>query len=66
MYFESLSALLAMDGHGSFVWSAYAIAALVLASLVLSPLRKKRRFFLQQRQQLRREQGASPPSRAQS
>ena len=30
MYFESFEALLAMRGHGSYVWSAYGIAIAVL------------------------------------
>lgn len=30
MYFESFEALLAMGGHGSYVWSAYGIAITVL------------------------------------
>ena len=30
MYFESFEALLAMGGHGRYVWSAYGIAIAVL------------------------------------
>ena len=30
MYFESFEALLAMGGHGPYVWSAYGIAIAVL------------------------------------
>ena len=30
MYFESFDALLAMGGHGLYVWSAYGIAIAVL------------------------------------
>ena len=30
MYFESFEALLAMGGHGLYVWSAYGIAIAVL------------------------------------
>ena len=30
MYFESFEALLAMGGHGLYVWSAYSIAIAVL------------------------------------
>jgi heme exporter protein C len=43
MYFESLSAVLQMDGHGAYVWSAYAISLLVLALLMTLPLRRRRR-----------------------
>lgn len=59
MYFENFTALMHMDGHGVFVWSAYAITFVVLATLVISPMLKKRRFISQQRMQLRREQGPS-------
>ena len=62
MYFDSFTALMHMDGHGAFVWSAYAITFAVLITLVISPIMKKRRFIKQQRMQLRREQGA--PARA--
>ena len=31
MYFDTVQALLEMDGHGGFVWSAYLITLLVLA-----------------------------------
>ncbi len=47
MYFDSLHAALTMGGHGAFVWSAYAITLVVIALLLISPLRKSR--------QLRRE-----------
>ena len=58
MYFDSFTALMQMDGHGAFVWTAYAITFAVLITLVISPIMKKRRFIKQQRMQLRREQGA--------
>jgi heme exporter protein D len=47
MYFDSLSAVLTMDGHGAYVWSAYAISLLVLALLVRAPLRRQRSFLRQ-------------------
>lgn len=59
MYFENFNALMHMDGHGIFVWSAYAITFIVLLTLVVGPMMKKRRFIKQQRMQLRREQGPS-------
>lgn len=49
MQFDSLSAMWEMGGHGPFVWSAYAIAAITLISLVVAPLQKRRRFFDEQR-----------------
>ena len=55
MYFENIAALIAMDGHGVFVWSAYAITAAVMISLIVSPLQRKRRLLIDIRTQLRRE-----------
>jgi heme exporter protein D len=43
MYFDSWQQVLLMDGHGGFVWSAYAITVLVLAALVRGPLLRRRR-----------------------
>lgn len=45
MQFDSLAALWEMNGHGPFVWSAYAIAAATLIALVWLPLRRQRRFY---------------------
>lgn len=60
MYFESLAAALTMDGHGAFVWSAYAITLLVLAAILIAPWRRQRRLLRQLSGQLRREAGAPP------
>ena len=35
----SLSEFFAMGGHGGFIWSAYAIAVVVIGGLVISSLR---------------------------
>ncbi len=45
MYFDSLGAALSMDGHGAYVWSAYAISLLVLVLLVRAPRRRQRAFL---------------------
>ncbi len=58
MYFDSFGALLAMDGHGGFVWSAYLITLLVIAALLLLPLRRQRTVLRQIGGELRRRQGA--------
>ncbi len=43
MYFESFEALLAMGGHGRYVWSAYGIAiAVLLWNQLVLKLSKKR------------------------
>ena len=43
MYFDSLAQLWHMDGHGPYVWGAYAIVLLVLIGLVRAPLARRRR-----------------------
>ena len=45
MYFESVGALLAMDGHGPYVWSAYGITMLVLLVLIVAPRVRQRRLM---------------------
>ena len=54
MYFDSLSALLSMDGHGAFVWSAYAVGAFVVAALVVGPMRRRKNLERQIRGEIRR------------
>ena len=56
MYFADFPALLAMDGHGAFVWAAVIISVLVMSSQIATPILRSRRFFAQQRMQLRRQQ----------
>lgn len=56
LQFDSFADFMAMGGHGVFVWSVYAATAVVLISLALAPLRKKRRFFIEQAMILRRQQ----------
>lgn len=48
-----MAGFLAMGGYGAYVWSAYALTALVLAGNVLVPWLRYRR--------LRRALGASAP-----
>ena len=55
MYFDSLGALLVMDGHGPYVWAAYGITLLVLALVLAAPGRRQRRLLREVRGQLRRE-----------
>ncbi len=54
MFFESFSQLLAMEGHGPYVWSAYAITLVTLIALVAQPLAAKRRQLRELRGFLRR------------
>jgi len=56
MYFDSFSAAIAMDGHGGFVWAAYAVTAVVLVLLVTVPMRRRRRQVLELADGFRRDQ----------
>ena len=56
MYFDSVSAALAMDGHGAFVWSAYGICLLVLVFIVVAPRRRQRNFLRQLAAEQKRQQ----------
>lgn len=49
--FESIADFIAMNGHGSYVWSAYAITFAVLIFLLVSPLMQKKAFVKQQQKQ---------------
>lgn len=59
MYFADFAQLWHMDGHGPFVWSAYAIVLVVLIGLVRAPLVRRRRVLERVRSRLR---AALPPS----
>jgi heme exporter protein D len=58
MYFDSLHALLTMDGHGAYVWTAYGVTVAVIAATLFAPLRRRRQFLLQLRGELKRTRGA--------
>ncbi len=45
MYFQDMDSLVHMDGHGAFVWAAYAIAVAVIALMVAAPARRRRRLL---------------------
>ncbi|MDX1504275.1 MAG: heme exporter protein CcmD [Spongiibacter sp.] len=40
MYFESVEALLYMDGHGSYVWFCFALTFAVLVGLIVQARRR--------------------------
>lgn len=58
MYFDSLQALLTMDGHGVYVWTAYLITIAMIAATLLTPLRRHKRFLRQVAAELKRAKGA--------
>ena len=45
MYFESLSAMWHMDGHGLYVWLAYALTLLPLVIMIWLPLKRIRQHW---------------------
>jgi heme exporter protein D len=45
MYFDSFGQLWAMDGHGAFVWSAYAICFVVLGLVVRGSMARRSRLL---------------------
>jgi heme exporter protein D len=47
MYFDSVQALLVMDGHGAYVWTAYAVSIAVIAVALITPMRRRKSFLLQ-------------------
>lgn len=59
MYFDSWQALLAMEGHGPYVWSAYAITLIVLLWLLLAPMLRRRQLIADIRAQERRRAASS-------
>ena len=58
MQFDSFSDFLTMGGHGVYVWTVYGVALLVLSVLIITPLRRDRRFFIEQSMLLRRDQAS--------
>jgi heme exporter protein D len=53
MYFDSLAAVMYMEGHGIYVWSAYAITFVLLSWLLWAPahrLREHKRWIIAEAQ----------------
>lgn len=61
VYFENLQALLYMDGHGGFVWTAYGVTLVAITWLISVPRRRQRRILKQLADELRRTQGVDSP-----
>ncbi|QIB64407.1 heme exporter protein CcmD [Kineobactrum salinum] len=61
MYFESLAAALAMDGHGAFVWSAYLITLVVVVFMLYLPRHREKQILRRLEGQHRRDSRAAPP-----
>ena len=56
MTFDSLATFMAMDGHGVYIWTAYAITCVVIAINLWWPGRVRRGFVQVQKRALEREQ----------
>lgn len=56
MYFENFSEVIAMGGHGKYVWICYGIALLIFAFNLIAPIVKRKRVMVEQARQLRREE----------
>ena len=59
MYFESLAAVWHMDGHGFYVWLAYALTLLPLVIMVWLPLKRIRQHWRWLQAEQRRSAGAA-------
>lgn len=55
MAFDTVTEFLQMGGHGTYVWLAYALALAVFLFNVITPGMLSKRFFTDQKRQLRRE-----------
>lgn len=62
MYFDSVAALIAMDGHGLYVWGVVAIWLLTLGSQWLVPCYSHQQFYKLAAQQQRRNEDSNAPS----
>ncbi|AMO57538.1 heme exporter protein CcmD [Endozoicomonas montiporae] len=54
MYFDSLSSLMDMGGHGVYVWSTYGVGLLVVLYNILAPVLRNRQVIHSIQRQYRR------------
>ncbi|MCY4043559.1 MAG: heme exporter protein CcmD [Cellvibrionales bacterium] len=57
MKFDSMSALLFMDGHGIYVWTTFLVTFVIFGGLVVIPLLQKRSLL----KKLKRSHSANRP-----
>jgi len=62
MAFDSLSAFLAMGGHGVYVWASWGVTGLLLLGVVLHARAERRALLRGLRRRVRREQRQACPS----
>jgi len=59
MYFDNLHDLLAMGGHGGYVWAAYGVTFLVIVFMLAVPARRGKRLLAQLGAEQKRARGRS-------
>ncbi|TDR54293.1 heme exporter protein D [Halomonas ventosae] len=64
MAFDSLSAFLAMGGHGVYVWAAWGVTGLLLVGVVLHARAERRALLRDLRRRARRAQHHGAPGAA--
>jgi heme exporter protein D len=64
MYFDSLQALLFMEGHGAYVWFVYLVTVLVIAAVLIAPVRRRKRLLARLNAELGQTQTSSRGSKA--
>ncbi|RTQ98579.1 heme exporter protein CcmD [Halomonas nitroreducens] len=62
MAFESLTAFLAMGGHGPYVWAAYGATVVLLLGVTLHARAERRRVLRDLRRRVRRERRQAAPT----
>ena len=62
MYFDNMQAVLSMGGHGVYVWSAYAVTAVVIAAVLIVPVQRRRRLLRDLGDVQRRARGDANPT----
>jgi len=55
MYFDNLNSLITMDGHGVYVWLAYALALMICVYNLLNPILTRKQVIRSIKQSLRKE-----------
>jgi heme exporter protein D len=63
MYFDSLQALLFMEGHGAYVWFVYLVTVLVIAAVLIAPVRRRKRLLARLNAELGQSQTSSRRSK---
>lgn len=53
--FDNLQAFFWMDGHGPYVWGCYGIMFVLMVTMALEPIWKRKKFIRQQQGILRRK-----------